>query len=214
MNDELRQQFNEYVNELFVEEDDVLQLVREEMARNELPQINLDAFEGQMMQVLVAMSGAKHVVEIGTLAGYSAIWIARGMPEDGKLVTIEKSSKHAELAMVHIEKAGLSEKVVVYQGAGMDILQKISVGAPYDLVFIDADKPNYENYLKWAIQHLRVGGTVMAHNAFWSGGVINPETDDDHAMVAFNKLLAEHPQLNSTIIEVGDGLAVGVKISD
>jgi len=213
MSEDLRRQFNEYVNDLFVDEDEVLQQVREETVRHELPQINLDPYEGQMMQVLVAMSGAKHVVEIGTLAGYSAIWIARALPEDGKLITIEKSGKHAELAMAHVEQAGLSEKVVVYQGAGLDILQKISVGAPYDMVFIDADKPNYANYLEWAVQYMRVGGTVMAHNAFWSGGIFNPTSADDHAMVAFNKALAEHPQLNSTIIEVGDGLAVGVKIS-
>lgn len=213
MSDDLRQKFNEYVTDLFVEEDEVLKDVREETARQGLPLINLDPFEGQMMKVLIAMSGAKKVVEIGTLAGYSGIWIARALPEDGKLITIEKSEKHAKLAMAHFEKAGLSEKVVVYQGAGLDILQKISAGAPYDMMFIDADKSNYGNYLNWAVQHLRIGGTVMAHNAFWGGNIFTPRTDDDHGLIAFNQALADHPQLTSTIIEVGDGLAVGVKIS-
>lgn len=212
MSDDLRQQFNDYVNDLFVDEDDVLQFVRSETVKHNMPQINLDPYEGQMMQVLVAMSGAKKVVEIGTLAGYSGIWIARGLPDDGKLITIEKSSKHADVARSHFEKAGLSDKIMVYQGDGIQILTKIQSGAPYDMVFIDADKANYMNYLEWAVENLRVGGTVMAHNAFWGGNIFNPQTADDHGLVKFNQTLADHPRLRSTIIEVGDGLAVGIKI--
>lgn len=212
MSDDLRQQFNDYVNANFVEEDDVLQYVRNETVNQGLPPINLDPYEGQMLQVLVAMSGAKKIVEIGTLAGYSGIWIARGLPSDGKLITIEKSSVHAELASQHFEKAGLSNKVTLHQGEGLQILQKIQSDALYDMVFIDADKANYLGYLEWAVKNLRVGGTVMAHNAFWGGKIFNPESEDDHGLVRFNETLANHPQLRSTIIEVGDGLAVGVKI--
>lgn len=211
MDNNLQQQLNQYVTENFVDEGDVLGFVRDETIRHEMPQINLEPYEGKMMQVLVAMSGAKKIVEIGTLAGYSAIWIARGLSADGQLITIEKSSKHANIARSHIEKAGLSDKVTVYQGEGLQILKKISPSAPYDMVFIDADKPNYVNYLNWAVEHLRVGGTVMAHNALWSGQVLNPQTSDDRGMVAFNQALANHPQLTSTILEIGDGLAVGVK---
>lgn len=213
MSNDLRQQFNDYVNDLFVDEDEVLQFVRRETVKHNMPQINLAPYEGQMMQVLVAMSGAKKVVEIGTLAGYSGIWIARGLPKDGKLITIEKSSKHADVARSHFEKAGLSDKITVYQGDGIQILTKIQSGSPYDMVFIDADKANYLNYLEWAVENLRIGGTVMAHNAFWGGNIFNPQTDDDHGLVKFNQTLADHPRLHSTIIEVGDGLAVGVKIS-
>ncbi len=214
MDNNLRQQLNQYVTENFVDEGDVLGFVRDETIRHEMPQINLDPYEGKMMQVLVAMSGAKKIVEIGTLAGYSAIWIARGLPADGQLITIEKSSKHADIARGHIEKAGVSDKVTVYQGDGLQILNKISPSAPYDMVFIDADKPNYVNYLNWAVEHLRVGGTVMAHNALWSGQILNPQTSDDHGMVDFNQALANHPQLTGTIFEIGDGLAVGVKTID
>lgn len=213
MDKSLQEQLHHYVTDTFVNEDEVLSFVREETPRQGLPQINLEPYEGQMMQVLVAMSGAKHVVEIGTLAGYSAIWIARGLPADGKLITIEKSSKHADIARSHIEKANLTDKVTVHQGDGLQILNKISSSAPFDMVFVDADKPNYENYLAWAVEHLRVGGTIMAHNALWSGQILNPKTADDHGMVKFNQTMANHPQLTSTIIEVGDGLAVGVKTS-
>lgn len=212
MTNDLRKQFNSYVTDLFVEEDDVLQYVREATANHGLPQINLDPYEGRMMQVLIAMAGAKKVVEIGTLAGYSGIWIARALPDDGKLITVEKSSKHADIARSHFEKAGLQDKVTLYQGDGRQILNKIQSDAPYDMVFIDADKANYLHYLEWAVENLRPGGTVMAHNAFWGGNIFNPQSEDDHGLVRFNQTLADHPQLRSTIIEVGDGLAVGVKI--
>jgi len=212
MSDGLRSQLHQYVSDHFVQEDDLLQSVREVTARSGLPLINLDSYEGRMLQVLVAMSGAKNVIEIGTLAGYSGIWIARGLPVDGKLITIDKSSKHADLARQHFDKAGLSDKVTVYQGNALQILQKIASDAPYDMVFIDADKPNYPNYLEWAVDHLRIGGTVMAHNAFWGGRILAPNNAEDHGMIAFNESLANHPQLQSTILEVGDGLAIGVKI--
>ena len=212
MNDDLRAQLHDYVSDNFVQEDDSLKIVREAMRQHDLPLINLEPYEGRMLQVLVAMSGAKKVIEIGTLAGYSGIWIARGLPLDGKLITIEKSSKHADLARQHFDQAGLSDKVMVYQGNALQILRKIALDVPYDMVFIDADKPNYVAYLEWAVDNLRVGGTVIAHNAFWAGRILAPNNGDDQGMIAFNDLLANHPYLESTILEVGDGLAIGVKI--
>lgn len=212
MTDNLRSQLHQYVNDNFVNEDDVLEAVRDATVDQGLPLINIDPYEGRLLQLLVMMSGAKNVIEIGTLAGYSGIWIARGLPADGKLITIDKSSKHADLARSHFKQAGLSDKVTVYQGNALQILHKIERDAPYDIVFIDADKPNYCNYLDWAVDHLRVGGTVMAHNAFWDGRILSPDTPDALSVVAFNERLANHPQLESTILEVGDGLAIGVKI--
>ena len=209
MNDELSQ----YVDELFVREDEMLAFVRRQTAERGLPQINLQPGEGRMIQLLVMMSGARRVIEVGTLAGYSAIWIARGLPPDGRLITIEKSGLHARLARSHLERAGLDDKVTVMQGDGLQILRKLKGEAPYDLVFIDADKPGYPHYLQWAVQHLRIGGTVMAHNAFRGGHVLAPESEDDEAVVRFNQALAQHPALVSTILGVGDGLALGVKVS-
>ena len=200
-----------YVNELFVREDDSLRYVREQTAARGLPQINLEPNEAKLLQLLVRLNGAKRVIEVGALAGYSGICIARALPADGKLITIEVSSLHAEVARAHFEYAGLADKVTVLQGAGVEVLPKLAVDAPYDLMFIDADKGNYHNYLEWAADHLRVGGAVVADNAFWQGYIFNPQTEDDHAMVEFNRRLAEHPQFVSTIIEVGDGIALGVK---
>ena len=116
------------------------------------------------------------------------------------------------MARAHFEHAGLADKVTVMQGAGVQVLPSLARDAPYDLMFIDADKGNYGNYLAWAADSLKVGGAVVADNAFWGGNIFDPKTEDDHAMVAFNRMLAEHPQFDSTIIEVGDGIAVGVKL--
>ncbi len=211
MSQKLSQRYSEYVNELFTREDETLRYVRQQTVAHGIPLISLEPNEAKLLQMLVRLCGAERVVEVGTLAGYSGICIARALPAHGKLITIEVSSVHAEVARAHFEYAGLADKVTVMQGAGIEVLPKLAAGGPYDLMFIDADKGNYHNYLAWAAHNLRVGGAVVADNAFWGGAIFNPQTEDDHAMVAFNRTLAAHPQFDSTIIEVGDGIALGVK---
>ncbi|MYD09387.1 MAG: O-methyltransferase [Chloroflexi bacterium] len=211
MSQELSQRCQEYVSQLFAREDAILSYVRQQTAERGLPQISLAPNEGKLLGLLVRLSGAARVVEVGTLAGYSGICIARALPDHGKLITIELSSLHAEVARSHFEYAGLADKVTVMQGAGVQVLPKLTKDAPYDLMFIDADKGNYHNYLAWAADNLKVGGAVVADNAFWGGNIFDPKSEDDHAMVAFNRALADHAGFDSTIIEVGDGIAVGVK---
>ncbi len=211
MSQSLLQRCNDYVNGLFVREDDTLRYVHRQTAAHGIPQINLEPNEAKLLQLLVKLCGARRVVEVGTLAGYSGICIARALPADGQLITIEVSSVHADVARAHFEHAGLADRVTVLQGAGIEVLPKLVADGPYDLMFIDADKGNYHNYLEWAAENLRAGGAVVADNAFWQGNIFNPQTEDDHAMVAFNRRLAKHPQFDSTIIEVGDGIALGVK---
>lgn len=211
MSQSLSQRYQTYIGELFAPEDATLRYVRRQTAARGLPQISLEPNEARLLQVLVRLSGAARVVEVGALAGYSGICIARALPDDGQLTTIELSSVHAEVARAHFQYAGLADKVTVLQGAAAQVLPKLAAEGPFDLMFIDADKGNYHNYLAWAAEHLRVGGAVVADNAFWGGAIFDPKTDDDRAMVAFNRMLAEHPRFNSTIIQVGDGIAVGVK---
>ena len=213
MSRELSERCNAYVNELFVREDETLRYVRGQTAARGLPQISLEPNEAKLLQTLVRLSGAKRVVEVGALAGYSGICIARALPADGQLFTIEVSNLHAEVARAHFAYAGLADKVTVLQGAGVQVLPTLVAAGPYDLMFIDADKGNYHNYLEWAADNLRLGGAVIADNAFWGGAIFNPQTEDDQAMVEFNRRLAAHPQFDSTIIEVGDGIALGVKTS-
>jgi caffeoyl-CoA O-methyltransferase len=211
MNDQVRQQLNQYVGDLFAAEDEALRWIQENARQNGLPDISIEAFEGRLLQFLVYVTGAKAVVEIGTLAGYSAVWIARALPEDGKLYTLEKSSKHAQVARAGFERAGVSGKIELLEGSAMELLRKLGSQAPFDLVFIDADKASYIGYGTWAVEHLRPGGLVAAHNAFRGGRILAPESDDDRAMKQFNAWLAEHPQLHSYILPIGDGMAVGVK---
>lgn len=202
---------DQYVVDLFSPEDDALKWIQEEAARNELPAISVRPHEGRLLQFLLKAIGAKKVVEVGTLAGYSGTWMARALPADGKLYTLERSSKHAQVAQASFKRAGVSDKVQLFEGPALESMQKLKGQGPFDFVFIDADKGGYPKYMEWAIENLRVGGIVAAHNAFRNGHVIAPENDDDKAMHQFNQALAKNDRLDSTIIAMGDGLAVGIK---
>jgi caffeoyl-CoA O-methyltransferase len=205
------QEIDQYISNLFVHEDDVLKWIQAEAQRNELPAISVQPFEGRLLQMLALSVGAKKIVEIGTLAGYSGVWLARALPADGKMYTLEKSSKHAKVARASFERAGVSDKVELLEGSAQDLFKKINDKGPFDFVFIDADKDSYPQYLDWAVENLRPGGMVAAHNALRDGRVLDPQEDTDRAMAAFNELLARDHRLESMIIAVGDGTAVGIK---
>ena len=210
VNDFARARLDEYVDELYVEEDEVLKGIQAEAESQQMPAISVRPFEGRLLQFLVYSTGAKKVIEIGALAGYSGTWIARALPADGKLYTLEKSSKHAAVARSSFARAGLNN-VELLEGDAQDSLKKLASKGPFDLVFIDADKPGYPAYLAWSVENLRPGGMVAAHNAFRSGRVLAPESEDDRAMDAFNRALAAESRLESFILAIGDGMAVGVK---
>jgi caffeoyl-CoA O-methyltransferase len=210
----MNEAIHQYIVDLFAPEDDVLQAIRAAHAENDLPQINIDAHEGRLLQLLMHAIGARTAVEIGTLAGYSGTWIARALPPDGVLYTIEASAKHAAIARHHFERAGVADRVELIEGAALDVLPKLSARAPFDFIFIDADKPAYPDYLAWAVEHLRPGGMLTAHNTTSSSGgsiLDNPESDNARAIQAFNRLLAMQPGFHSGIIAAGRGLAVGIK---
>ncbi len=211
LNDTLRTQLDVYVTETFVNEDEVLQSIQTDAAHNDLPAISIRGFEGRLLQMLVHISGAKQIVEIGTLAGYSAVWLARALPANGKLYTLEKSAKHAAIARDNFESAGLKSRVELFEGDALTSLAKLSARNPFDMVFIDADRPHYHDYLDWAAENLRPGGLVAAHNAFRSGRVLAPENEDDQFVKDFNAALAKDNRFEAFVIAVGDGLAVGVR---
>ncbi len=206
-----QQALNQYVTLLFASEDDALKTIQEETRLNNMPQISLAPQEGRLLQFLVRSVGARKAVEIGTLAGYSGTWLARALPDGGKLYTLEMDSKHARVARANFERAGVSGKVDLIEGPALASLETIQAHGPFDFVFIDADKGGYPRYLEWAIQNLRSGGMVAAHNAFRGGGVITPDNDDDRGMHHFNRSIAEDERLFSTILAIGDGMAVGIK---
>lgn len=210
-----QEDLNRYVRDLFAQEDEALRAIRFESESEGLPQIHINPEDGRILQVLLTAVGAKRVVEIGTLAGYSGTWIARALPADGQLITLEKDPEHAEFARRSFERAGVADRVDIRVGNAHDLLKKLGAEGPFDAVFIDANKDSYPRYLEWSINHVRPGGLILAHNAFWSGRVLEPSNEGESRLLAirfFNHQLAEHPRLMGTIIPVGDGLAVAVRL--
>jgi caffeoyl-CoA O-methyltransferase len=203
---------DDYINDLFAQEDSVLRHIQDETLRRGMPRISIEPYEGRLLQFLAQMIRAQRIVEVGTLAGYSGTWLARALPDNGTLFTIESSSRHASIAREHFEKAGLSRKVHVRQGEALAILPKLTVYQPFDMMFVDADKANYPAYLQWAVENLRSGGIFVSHNALRGGRVLDPQTDVEQWMADFNARIAHHPLLNSFVMDIGDGLAVAMRL--
>lgn len=212
----LGRQVDDYIANLYSTEDAALQAALTESANNGLPHINVSANEGRLLYLLAKISGAKKILEIGTLGGYSTIWLARALPEDGKLITLEYSEKHASVARSNIEHAGLGHKVEIRVGAGLDLLPQIAANGegPFDLFFIDADKNNYPGYLEWAIKLSHSGSLILGDNLIRNGAVFNPAPGDDYVLgaVTYNQNMANDPRLESIILPIirdnMDGLGI------
>lgn len=202
----------EYTRALFAPEDDVLRALREEIRRRGFPEIYVSPEEGRLLQTLLRAAGAARVLELGTLAGYSAIWMARALPPDGHLITIEKEPRYAALAREFLRRARLEEIVDVRVGVALDVLDEVAALAPFDALFIDADKINYPKYLEWGLAHVRRGGLIMADNAYWSGDVVKSKVRDPEtaAIREYNERAARDPRLTSIVIPIRDGIAVSV----
>jgi len=201
----------EYISALFAPEDSLLVSLREEADRTGLPPIAVSADEGRLLQVLLTSIGARRVLEVGTLGGYSAIWMARALPDDGELLSIEIEQKHAEFARRYVERAGLSSKVEVRVGRALDVLPSLD-GERFDAVFIDADKEPMPTYLDWALRLLRPGGLVIADNTLWGGKVFDDAENDEktRAVREFNRKMATDPRVLSILVPTHDGVAIGV----
>lgn len=202
---------NEYITGLFAQEDDLLRELRDEAARAGLPAISVPPETARFLQVLVRASNASRVLEVGTLGGYSAIWMARALPPGGSLVTLEREPRHAAFARRQLERAGLAGRVEVREGEALDLLAALD-GERFDLVFLDADKAPLPTYLDWALRLLGPGGLVVADNALRGGRVLDPEaTDPDTSGVReFNRRMATDPRLTSILVPTHDGVAIGV----
>ncbi|HEY0972306.1 MAG TPA: O-methyltransferase [Gemmatimonadales bacterium] len=201
----------DYIRNLFAPEDATLVSLREEADRSGLPPIAISADAGRLLQLLIVTAGARRVLEVGTLGGYSAIWMARALPPDGSLVTLEREPAHAAFARRQLERAGLAGSVEVREGEALDLLAALD-GERFDLVFLDADKAPLPIYLDWALRLLGPGGLVVADNALRGGRVLDPSADDpDTAGVReFNRRLATDQRLTSILVPTHDGVAVGV----
>lgn len=203
---------SQYVTEHFAREDPALRRAREQTPERGLPAIGVKPEEGRFLQVMVAACQARKAVEIGTLGGYSGIWIARGLAPGGKLFTLEKSEKHAAVAQDHFRAAGLADRVEILIGDAHQTLAALTQQSPFDFVFIDAEKTGYNAYYDWAVANVRVGGVITAHNMFRSGNILNPGAEEDVLLIeALNRQIAYDARVISTIFPAGDGTLVAVK---
>src|SRR5574341_1419524 len=164
MDEDIREALDRYARALFAPEDEVLARIQPASAEQGMPQISIKADEGRMLQFLLKAVGARRVIEIGTLAGYSGTWIARALPPDGRLISLDNTPQHAEFARQTFASAGLSDRVEVRLGNAHDLLGKLATEGPFDAIFIDANKDDYPAYLDWAVAHIRPGGLIMARS--------------------------------------------------
>ena len=204
---------SDYIVTLFAPEDELLAALREEADRTGLPTTAISADAGRFLQVLLRSIGARLVLEVGTLGGYSAIWMARALPADGRLVTIERDDRHAVFAERYLERAGLSGVVSIRRGRALDVLPSLD-GEEFDFVFLDADRAPLATYFDWAVRLTRPGGLVVVHNVLLGGRVADREgkgdDDDLRAVRAFNARLAADRRVTSILVPAYDGFAVAV----
>ena len=210
----VNEQLLAYAEQLFAPEDAALQEIRALQEQEGLPAIAISADEGKILAVLLTAIGARRVLEIGTLGGYSGVWIARALPPGGRLTTIDADPKHAAVARRAFERAGVAPRVQLVEGRALDVLPRLQPG--YDAIFVDADKEPLEQYYRHAMRLLKRGGLLLCDNAFFNGRVTDPsDTGADVAGVrAFNRLAAGDARLVATVIPVRDGLVVGVKVAE
>ncbi|BDG09338.1 O-methyltransferase [Anaeromyxobacter paludicola] len=207
-----------WVDRVFQPEDPLLREIRERTVAAGLRPIQVGPFDGLHLEVLARAAGARRAVEIGTLGGYSGVCLLRGMGEGGLLHTFEREPATAEVAAETFRRAGLERQVRLHVGDARVALREIDREGPFDLVFIDADKTGYPEYLAWAEENLRVGGTVLADNAFGWGGVAQERYEGRHApegveaLKRFNERLAKGGRLRATMLPTEEGLAMGVKV--
>ncbi|ELW1647649.1 O-methyltransferase [Enterobacter oligotrophicus] len=197
-----------YMISSLIPEDEVLQQVLENNKRAGLPEHDVAANQGQLLALFVRMTQARRVLEIGTLGAYSSIWMARALPPDGKLITLEADPTHAEVARQNISLAGLNDRIEIIEGAALKSLEQLGDIPPFDLIFIDADKPNNPGYLEWALYYSRPGTVIIGDNVVRDGEVINGQSDDPRVQGVrrFIEMTGDNPRLTATALQT-----VGVK---
>lgn len=216
MSDDLYERVDAYIDRLFAPADPVLDAGIARAAKAGMPEIQISAGQGKFLNLLAKMVGARRILELGTLAGFSTIWLARALLADGRLVTLEFSPEHARVARENIAAAGQGGKVEVIVGAALDTLSKLTARgeAPFDLVFIDADKENYSAYLDWVLKLTRPGSVILGDNVIRGGAVMAADAVGMAKGAAdFNAKLAADARLEAIILQqVGikghDGLAI------
>jgi predicted O-methyltransferase YrrM len=213
---------DDYFTDLLVQPDPILDAALQASDDAGLPRISVSPAQGKMLMLLAQMLDARKILEIGTLGGYSTIWLARSLPPDGRLITLEYDPKHADVARANVDRAGLSDKVDIRVGRALDSLPKIAEegSGSFDLIFVDADKPSNPEYLTWALKLSHRGSLLVFDNVVRGGGIVDPENIDP-GQVGTRRLLemlGQEPRVSATAIQtVGvkgyDGFALAVVTS-
>lgn len=198
----------EWVEKIHVPHDSPLQRAFDSPEGEGLPAIQVGASEGKLLALLLGLVSARKVVEIGTLAGYSAIHMARALRKGGHLWTIELEPHHAAVARANLARAGLADSVTVVEGRALEVLEGLAGHAPFDAVFIDADKGNYDRYGRWAARTIRPGGLLLADNAYFFGDLLG-ESADAAAMRRFHEESREH--FETVCVPTPEGLLLGIR---
>lgn len=219
MSQQLWSTVDAYICEHLLEPDPVLEAAVTASEAADMPPIAVTANQGKLLELLVRIHGARRVLELGTLGGYSTIWLTRGLPPGGRVVTLELSPEYALVAEANIERAGLADAVDLRVGPALETLAAMhSAGEQaFDLIFIDADKQNYPGYLEWSLRLSRPGTVLIGDNVVRSGGIVDPENEDGvvEGVRRFYELLAANPRVDATAVQtVGDkghdGFALGI----
>lgn len=194
---------DEYLAQQLLPDDEVLTQILANNRRAGLPEIDVSPMQGQLLALLVRMTHAKRILEIGTLGAYSTVWMARELPSDGELLTLEFDALHAAIARENVEFAGLTRQVKVKEGPALETMESLGERPPFDLIFIDADKPNNPNYLKWALHYSRPGTLIIGDNVVRDGEVINPSSTDDRVQGVrkFIEMIGDNPRLTATTMQ-------------
>jgi predicted O-methyltransferase YrrM len=213
--DELWTAVDDYIGDSLLPGDPALDAALAASKAAGLPEINVAPNQGKLLMLLAQAIGARRILEIGTLGGYSTIWLARGLAPDGRLITLEANEDYAKVARANIERAGLGEKVEVRVGRAQDTLPSLAEKGPFDLIFIDADKPGTPGYFQWAVRLARPGSLIVVDNVVREGAILDATGEDQNvqAMRRFFELAATDPRVSGTAIQtVGakghDGLAI------
>jgi predicted O-methyltransferase YrrM len=213
---------DKYFGDLLVPSDDKLDAALKANERAGLPAIDVTGLQGKFLEFLVRVSGARRILEIGTLGGYSTIWLARALPEGGRIVTLELDPHHARVAQGNFRNAGVEQLVELGVGPAIDSLADLvkAGGEPFDLIFIDADKKGYPQYLEWALKLSRVGTIIVADNVVRDGRVIDAKSGDENVQGVrrFTEMMAAESRLSATVLQTAgvkgyDGFALAVVVA-
>jgi predicted O-methyltransferase YrrM len=214
---ELTQKVDDYIEHLLIPNDATLEQGLKDAEAAGLPAINVSANEGKLLYLIAKMAKAKRILEIGTLGGYSTAWLARALPSDGKLITLELDQKHAEVARRNLTRAGVGDRVEVRVGKAIDSLKQMidQHEAEFDVIFIDADKVSYVEYLNLSLQLAHAGSIILADNLIRNGRAMeqNPSDDNARGAKAYNDAMAKNPKLDSIILPIIRDNLDGISIS-